>query len=1154
MNQEEIQTQIEEIRTELNKGDYDSYGQKKKVQEMLDSIYEPADALKDVRLYTLGESMYALTALASKGGLKRRTLPMLRASEEGLFNFLKVMERLGILQDFIIADSVISDFTSRQKQTIIDIIQDTTKTEGETKKNILLKVVSAYIFNATMERWESHPSPFTVSSSMISFIQEHTRGDGTIDYRAMGEVFHDSATGPEHTRTLLDMSVTIAMLYWSTEPDHDRTSQKARGIQVIGDTHHSLWESEPALFISLEDATESLAGEIMQSLRMAFGSINDIFVRGLFIRTCPDDPRPGALENIKAHTPTELLDGVRLLGRGMLDPELPDYDPKGCLCVMPFINPECSAVMVVGHDEIVVGPTHDAVTAGGGSNITIPLHYDLKMVVRQMVGDMELDDGMKHHELEFVWRKHRPNLFEHIFKQQKVYHTSKPVITQVRGLHTSKAPTSPPPVVEGEPLHIKGNIPTGVIIQQNLIDVEQGDLSDCMELDQMVKDGTVPDDLVIYASSGSTNCHAAGVALKSRLAIIYGQLPQEDGTQWTEIDGWVTSQEDVEPSPYDPTLFKDYYFQGCVDGDRYWQYGSVVLSQFFHTFIQKPRNDPRFEAYLAGVYSTWILKATLAVAMGEGRHAYLGQKVRYSPIHALIHIFLTSSFSGNESHFKWGNRQAYYHVFQNTEIGLENIHHAFKAYQRLFVECKWGGGSYGGKNYSESVEKGTVAAKAMLDFIQGDGSLVDVLDAVNILENAVHNCSFFFNKFIHDKQYFNIGTSHHKNFEFIERQFHIAAAFHYRFYRKIVKEPHVVWNGYSRIHRTSLLGYKSVETLDTPMGEIMTDIANTSSHQNLAQLIYDYPVLETYLKAFMREMNSAYCEDCDSHECGCVEGNDIEFHHHGTCGLEICNVSSCINYSLANKYDLTPADLAPLIDIFKHPYSAITSKPYTIEKEEIYGETTRFASDADYIFAQDVAAIGSYCHDAESSVFTTDKREHIGPSTDYKIYKDHEMFKSIDGDWKAPLVFETPSFKVIHLAEMQKQLWERWCDYFDERLSLREVILELAHDKMGRTQQTSQDDTMVYMLQDMKICVPNEPYLTYQHQRTDSTEDWRGWDTTNLYRFYLRMYIKQRWQDPTVSIFSQTSHPFALGLQSADIFQILLTKFDLDFVKEVLQI
>ena len=38
MNQEEIQTQIEAIRTELNKGDFDSMGQKEKVQQMLDEI------------------------------------------------------------------------------------------------------------------------------------------------------------------------------------------------------------------------------------------------------------------------------------------------------------------------------------------------------------------------------------------------------------------------------------------------------------------------------------------------------------------------------------------------------------------------------------------------------------------------------------------------------------------------------------------------------------------------------------------------------------------------------------------------------------------------------------------------------------------------------------------------------------------------------------------------------------------------------------------------------------------------------------------------------------------------------------------------------------------------------------------------------------
>jgi len=1233
MNQKEIQTQIDAIRTELNRGDFDSYGQKEKVQAMVDAIYHPADALRDVRFQTLGQSMYAVSALSlttptgfghqSTG--KRRTLPMLRASKEPLYQFLRATERLGILHSLLLKDRDIRRFTDTQVETIMGISKDIQEVDGEIKKNVLLKVVAAYIFHSTMALWEIDDDfPFGVSAECVTFIQKHTHTDGSIDYRSMGEHFYTSLTqeeiscvtlplgkgGPEivsHKRPSMrdTLSITISMLYWSTDPSHERTSQKARGIQAIGDRPYDLWDSVPALFMSLDDATVSLTGELMQSLRMTFcppyTQMDSLFQKGLFIRTCPDSPRPGALENIKAHSPVELLQGIRTLGRGMLDPSLPDYDPDGCLCIMPFINPACSAVMVVGHDEIVVGPSYDTVTAGGGSNITFTLNHHLQKEVCNMIKRMKLNDGMTHHELEFVWPMAKmgqvhmspQGLFERLYKHSKAQHTSKPIITQVRGLEAEKESTAPAPVVNGEPLYIKGNIPTGTILQQNLIDVEQGDLSDCMELDQMVKDGSIPNDLVIYVSAGSTNCHAAGVALKNRLAIIYGQLPYDNGVSWTEINGWVTKQENVKPSPYDPSLFKTYYFKGCEDGDKFWQYGNVVLSQFFHTFIQKPRNDPRFEAYLAGVYSTWILKATLAVAMGEGRHAYIGQKATFAPVHGLIHIFLTTVFNKGDI-FQWGHRSSYYHMFQNKEIGLENIHLAFEAYQRLFGECKWGGGSYGGTNYRESVEKGLAAAKAMLEFKRGEADLSVVLDAVNILENAVHNCSFFFNKFIHDKIFFEIGTQHHGVFRHIERQFHITAAFHYRFYNDIVDEPHVIWPTYRRMHKSTFaISHAILPEDNLPMEETMLAIKTTSNTETIDHLIEHFPRLMSYLNLFMSEMNgNAYCEDCDSHECGCNGAmSTTSFHHTGVCGLEVCNTPSCQHHHLANKYGMSPDDLEPLIKIFSHikqtPYQSV---PYTNEalqgnlssavqetsqlQDAVTGmianpeggwevpngnsfNPLRDDNDPHFIFSQDIEALGSHCHDTESTVFTTNEREYIGPSTEYKIYKDDKILEGMEGDWKAPLVFETGAIKVVHLAEMQRQVWKKWCAYFDT-YTIKELIVDLAHTTNSTDFLINKHIEMESMLEEMHKSVCNNiavtTYLTCRHRRTLCAEDWRVWDIEQLYKFYLQQYIMIRWNIDHSTILAYTTSPFQSGLTAPDIFQILLTKFDLDCVKEVLRI
>ncbi len=73
----------------------------------------------------------------------------------------------------------------------------------------------------------------------------------------------------------------------------------------------------------------------------------------------------------------EFVDGVRYLANAMSNPDHPDYDPQGELCVMKYMDSDLSGVLVKGHNSMVVGLGSSGVTAGEGSTLIIPLSDEL---------------------------------------------------------------------------------------------------------------------------------------------------------------------------------------------------------------------------------------------------------------------------------------------------------------------------------------------------------------------------------------------------------------------------------------------------------------------------------------------------------------------------------------------------------------------------------------------------------------------------------------------------------------------------------------------------------------------------------------------------------------------------------------------------------
>ena len=193
------------------------------------------------------------------------------------------------------------------------------------------------------------------------------------------------------------------------EATTDPLSQKARGIQAISTRTggRGIFQPCPALHIALETALRSTIGDLQLSIARAFhpDTARKVLSKGLYLRPCPQHPRPGVLPNVLATTVKQFADGVEMLARCMLDPDHDDYDPQGCLIVQRYIKPVCSGVMVRGGNSFIIGPSNDGVTAGGGTNIIFTLNPMGQRSVDRVVRDLRLDDGMEHHEIEFVYEQ-----------------------------------------------------------------------------------------------------------------------------------------------------------------------------------------------------------------------------------------------------------------------------------------------------------------------------------------------------------------------------------------------------------------------------------------------------------------------------------------------------------------------------------------------------------------------------------------------------------------------------------------------------------------------------------------------------------------------------------------------------------------------------
>ena len=796
---------------ELNYDDWASVKEDEIVglRKALSEIQTPLDILNHKRYMHVGDLLFSgARDSLTNNGVPRRTLPVMKLDNQKLHKFLSLLRSMGLLRRALLSDSMIYN-DSAKTEYVNTIFED-----GE------ICDMQLDHLSGVMQQWTEEAISdvgLHISSNLRNQLIHSTDQD-------MGQVVCNGIRDAWDNRQMTPVynSLVSSLFTWSRDPEDRSASQKGKGIQLLSETPsgHDMFHTASSMFMTLETAKNATTAELLATLDMVpvhnlstgQSCLRDMLRHNgssLYIRTCPASPRPGVLPNIKAESVKEFVDGVRYLANAMSDPDHPDYDPEGELCVMKYMESDMSGVLVKGHGSMVVGLGTSGVTAGEGSTLVIPMSDVLSDKLTHQFNLMmnAAPDGFDNHEIEMVWPRddvegnygHGMDVTEVITEAGYMESNRKPVITQIRGLGKAKPALKPPSTYvdqetgESVTMTIRGNVPHGVVSQVHYEDVGKGDLSDCAKLEADLKSGLIVEgqkDFVIYCPSGSTNCHAAGVANDHDLAIIYA--PVHEDVTWTEVGGWVTTATGVEPSPYDATPFTPYFFDGCRDGDRYWDYGYHSLSQFFHTYISSPYNDPRFEAYLAGFYSTWIIKATLAVGLGESRHGYHSQ-AKFTMKAGLMPLLLLKASNRLPmfKHGMQGRRTDFYEVFKNREIGLDGMLTALKGVRECFTRNISWASSYGGNNYCKSIEKAIKSVEALIDLKNG-GKLSKVLGTINTLENAVHNCSYFFDKFVSSKAYFDIGTSNHLSLSTIPQQYMTVVPLHTHFYTNIVDEPQKV--------------------------------------------------------------------------------------------------------------------------------------------------------------------------------------------------------------------------------------------------------------------------------------------------------------------------------------------------------------------------
>lgn len=458
----------------------------------------------------------------------------------------------------------------------------------------------------------------------------------------------------------------------------------------------------------------------------------------LFVRACPEEPRHGVLESVAVYTVDECVEAVNRIGRKMIEVG----ELQGSIIVQPFIEAHASAVYAPDN-YILIGREHDGITAGkDGLRIALPIKS--QTWVTSIFSSLNIDPNLI--ELEFISKlQNVESDMSNIFDALHTKHYSKMdnYITQLRGCDEHISLTPPPKGVD-----INGSVPNGSVTVNSIFRITC--LDDIADMEEWVNKG-VEEGGVVAHPDGTLLSHAAAHCRAHGVPYIVADVQEND--TWTEVaGGWVTKEEGFEPQPYDANEYNSSFKEGLSVGLYYWTRMYGWLTNHFHQFVSQPMINPAETAFLGGVYVGWLINATMAVSLGEMRNARSSRRGNHPAVFGTLGAAFNGKWVSSNDDFTVHTppqvRANYFYTMENTPLNMESIEYTLKWLVKMF-EVGWGG-SYGGAAYAKSTQNALDLLLLVRKYVIDDNkdNFYEVIEKANQTENNIHNCGFFFNKFM----------------------------------------------------------------------------------------------------------------------------------------------------------------------------------------------------------------------------------------------------------------------------------------------------------------------------------------------------------------------------------------------------------------------
>ena len=307
--------------------------------------------------------------------------------------------------------------------------------------------------------------------------------------------------------------------------------------------------------------------------------------------------------------------------------------------------------------------------------------------------------------------------------------------------------------------------------------------------------------------------------------------------------------------------------------------------------------------------------------MAEFRHGIGSSRADINPQRAFSHILIQQSIAGESGVGNLFSRSEYYQRLNYNELGYDMITAVADFYSDSYDPeiIQWRDGSFGGEKYYSSTYPTRDASRMILQMLQcKEVSFRSLLNSVNQLENAVHNTGFFFNKFLGDKNGFDIGTAGHKDFISASEHWLVTMPFYALFYTNYVDEPHRVAKGHDK-----LIGHLYGKEEKGARGEV-----------EMREKVSEFVSFASVVGTLKSDVESHSLEEHEQFYIDQLIGG-YNMHKNGMCGYTECTSPECkqagILVSMGIDENILQTLLDQLNEYMNWPALAFAHTPDTLE-------------------------------------------------------------------------------------------------------------------------------------------------------------------------------------------------------------------------------